>query len=487
MNNLITLDESISVARSLNEVFAYISDFPRIAEWDPAVAKGLRLTDGALGVGSQFQIDMKAGFSLRYTVTEWEPECRMLMTVEAKIFTAIEEIRFTATTAGTQVRYIAQFSFPAPLARLSKMFPGVMDKVGKRAMAGMQQALEDRFETPRATRATVLADALVIPGMLRFTRFGYQGARKRWKPVSAYLAKRHIVITGATSGLGLATAKVLASRGAELTLVARDETKVNSLAKDLQQGFGNPRIHVELADLSLMADVNALAERLLKAGRDIDALVNNAGALIDPREETSEGLEKSFALLLLSPCLLTERLHPLLKKAAKTHGPARVINVLSGGMYSQKIHAHDLESAQGEYAGSLAYARAKRGLMILTEQWAADWGTDGIVVNAMHPGWADTPGLISALPEFRRVIKWVLRSPAEGADTIIWLATATESGKVSGQFWLDRQPHSTHMLPSTRESADERQIFLDAMADYMRLYSTSHQGRHNHLQWQNIC
>jgi dehydrogenase/reductase SDR family protein 12 len=467
MTRTIQLDETIEVRRPLHEVFAYISEFSRIEEWDPAVAHGVRLTEGPLGVGSEFRIDMKAGFSVRYKVVEWEPDRRLLMTVDSKPFTAREEIFFKRIADGTRVRYVATFDFVAPLARLARMFPGVMDRVGKSAMAGMRRALEDRFEPPRATWGTALGDKLVVPGMLGFTRFGYRAARRHWNPVSAYLGDRHIVITGATSGLGLATAEVLAARGAELTLVARDAGKAKRVVQDLERRFGNQRIHVEIAELSMLEDVGALAARLRKKGKAIDVLVNNAGALINPREETAEGLEKSFALLLLSPYVLTERLHPLLSKAATQRGVARVVNVLSGGMYTQKIHVDDLQSQKGTYSGSVAYARAKRGLMILTEEWARRWTRDGIVVNAMHPGWADTPGVRSALPQFHRVTERVLRTSQEGADTIVWLAAATEAAKVSGEFWLDRRPHAKHVLPGTRETPAERRQLLKALAAFV--------------------
>jgi NAD(P)-dependent dehydrogenase (short-subunit alcohol dehydrogenase family) len=466
MTSAIQLDETIDVRRPLREVFSYVSDFSRIEEWDPAVARSVRTTDGPLGLDSRFRVDMKAGLSLLYTVVEWEQERHLVMAVDSKLFTAREEISFRPTADGTRVRYVATFDLLAPLARLAKAFPGMLDRVGKSALAGMRLALEDRFEPPRATRSSVLADRLVAPGVLCFTRFGYRAARRHWNPVSAYLRERHIVITGATSGLGLATAEALASRGAELTLVARDAGKAKLVVQDLERRFGNRRIRVEIAELSVLAEVRALAARLRKRGRPIDVLINNAGALINPREETDEGLEKSFALLLLSPYLLTSLLRPLLEKAAGQHGVARVVNVLSGGMYTQKIHVDDLQSRKGSYSGSVAYARAKRGLMIVTEEWARRWAGHGVVVNAMHPGWADTPGVATALPEFRRITERVLRTPAEGADTIVWLAAATEASKVSGEFWLDRRPRAKHLISGTREAPAERRKLLKALAAF---------------------
>ncbi len=467
MSKTTRLDETIEVARPLNEAFAYISEFNRIEEWDPAVAKGIRLTDGPLGVGTKFRIDMKAGFSLYYTVTEWEAEHRLLMTVDSKVFTAVEEILFVKTPTGTRIRYIAIFTFPSALTLLAKTFPGVMDRVGKSAVAGMKRALEDNQSAPVASPGIALADKLLLPGLVNFTKLGYRRARKKQNPVSAYLADRHAVITGATSGLGLATAEILAARGMSLTLVARDKAKATRLAKDLIKRSGNPRIQVEIADLSLIGDVTAVADRLLKSGKPIDALINNAGALTNPRKVTTEGLETSFALLLLSPYVLTERLYPLLKQA---HG-GRVINVLSGGMYAERIHPDDLQSSKGSYSGSVAYARAKRGLMIVTNQWASRWKKDGIVVNAMHPGWADTPGVESSLPAFHRLTRPFLRSPEEGADTIVWLATATEAAKVSGEFWLDRQQHPAHILSRTKERAGDKQRLLDALAEFSKKFS----------------
>lgn len=463
MSSIITLDETISVQRPLHEVFAYVAEFSRIQEWDPAVAKGHKLTSGEPGVGSQYQIDMKAGFSLYYEIIEFEANRRMLMTVDSRLFTAREEIIVSATEAGSQLRYIANFNFSAPLTAINQAYPAGMDRIGKAAMAGLQQALENNFTPPPPSKCMAIADKLVLPGIWRFTRLGYRAARKRWNPLSAYLGGCHAVITGATSGIGLAAAMELAARGARLTLVARDQQKAIDVVRTLQEQTGNADIHIEVADMMLMDDVYRLTDKLLKTGDTIDILINNAGALFNPRQETTEGLEKSFALLLLGPYILTERLQPLLAQADS----ARLVNVLSGGMYSQKIHVDDLQSTLGSYSGSVAYARAKRGLMILTEEWAERWREDGISVNAMHPGWADTPGVADALPGFYRAVRRLLRTPHEGADTITWLAASTEADKVTGKFWLDREQHPSHISKRTQETPEEREKLLLLLKDYL--------------------
>lgn len=461
MSNNITLDEIIEVKRPLSEVFSYVSQFNRIDEWDPAVAKGTKLTQGSIGIDSQFRIDMKAGFSLQYTMLEFEPEKRMLMQVDSKIFTALEEIVFKATRTGTQVRYIAKFNFPKPLSAAHKIYPAAMNKVGKDTMDGLKSALEDRFDAPEASTKLAAADRLILPGIWRFTRLGYREARRRWNPISGYQVNRHAVITGATSGVGLAAARQLAALGTSITLVARDKLKAESVASALKEQTGNDNIQIEIADMSLMTDVHALADRLVRGGRPVDMLINNAGALFNPRQKTAEGLEKSFALMLLGPYILTEGVRPLLAAAESP----RVVNVLSGGMYSQKIRVDDLQSQPGQYSGSVAYARAKRGLMILTEEWAQDWAEDGIVVNAMHPGWADTPGVETALPAFYKITRKLLRSPEEGADTAVWLAASTEAGAVSGQFWLDREQHPSHLSQRTVESPEQRIQMLQTLVD----------------------
>jgi NAD(P)-dependent dehydrogenase (short-subunit alcohol dehydrogenase family) len=256
---------------------------------------------------------------------------------------------------------------------------------------------------------------------------------------------RTAVVTGATSGLGRVTAERLAGLGARVILVGRDPAKLKQARREITAATGNGQIATECADLGLLAEVRALARRLLKHEPEIHVLVNNAAVLPGARSQTSEGLETAFATDLLSPFLLTSLLLPRLRASA----PARIVNVSSGGMYISGIDLADLENARGEYDGSRAYARAKRGLMMLTEYWADELEGSGVVVNAMHPGWADTPGVQDSLPGFHRLTRSVLRSPEQGADTIVWLAAAPEAGRVSGKFWLDREPHLAAILPGT--------------------------------------
>ena len=262
------------------------------------------------------------------------------------------------------------------------------------------------------------------------------------------LSGKTVIITGASRGIGAAAARVFAAQGANVMLLARTADEIIALADEIGPNAMAAQCDVSQYD-ALEAAVTACTARF----GGLDVLINNAGALFNDYYQTAEGIEVSVALLLLSPWRLTEALHPLL---AGHDTPARVINVVSGGMYTQKLECKSLVMSADDYRGSVAYARAKRALTVLTELWAARWQDDDIVVNAMHPGWADTPGVQGALPGFRRLTQRVLRSSQEGADTIVWLARAREADTISGQLFLDREPRTTHLRQRTLESAEER-------------------------------
>ena len=298
-----------------------------------------------------------------------------------------------------------------------------------------------------------MLDSLLDKSLVGYTALGH-----RWRHLEAIdveLGGRVALVTGATSGLGRATASALAKLGATLILVGRNPVKTERVAAAIVEETGNPNVRTELADLSLMAEVRALASRI---EGPLHLLVNNAGVLLAERSETAEGFETTFATNLLGHFLLTELL------IDKLEPPARVINVSSGGMYTQRIRVNDLQMERGRYDGAVAYARTKRAQVILTEIWAERLRDRGIVVHSMHPGWADTPGVSESLPRFHRLTKPLLRTPEQGADTIVWLCAAPEAAGTSGLFWHDREPRPTHRSKNTRESEAERKALWDALS-----------------------
>ena len=125
-------------------------------------------------------------------------------------------------------------------------------------------------------------------------------------------------------------------------------------------------------------------------------------------------------------------------------------------MYARGIDIADLQSEQGDFDGPAVYARAKRAQVILSELWAERLSGTGVVVHAMHPGWADTPGLRSSLPRFHALARPFLRTAEDGADTTLWLGAADGPARTTGSFWHDRAIRPTHRVPWTKESAEDR-------------------------------
>ncbi len=159
---------------------------------------------------------------------------------------------------------------------------------------------------------------------------------------------------------------------------------------------------------------------------------------------------------MLGPFLLTRGLRPVLRAASGPTTPSRVVLVSSGGMYTTPLRLDDPESRTGTWSGGAAYARTKRMQVVLAELLADDLAGDGVVVHSMHPGWADTPGVASSLPGFHRLTGPLRRTPAQGADTVVWLQAAAEPGHSTGLFWHDRAPRPTHRLRHGDETPQAR-------------------------------
>ena len=284
-----------------------------------------------------------------------------------------------------------------------------------------------------------------------FTKIGYAVRRRldRWRPLDSYdMTGRTVVVTGATSGLGRRAAERMALLGARVVVTGRETTRTARAGAEIQILSGDVDVLAIAADMGEPDQVTSLADEIRRSTDRIDVLIHNAGALSDTRRTNSKGVEATVASQVIGPFLLTTLLLDELGRAS----PGRVITVSSGGMYTADVAVEHLQMGVEEYRGSEQYARAKRAQVTLNELWARHVPSTHAVFQAMHPGWADTPGVQSALPRFRSIVGPLLRSPEQGADTIVWLACDALAGQPSGGFWLDRRPRKIHRLRRTRRS-----------------------------------
>lgn len=297
----------------------------------------------------------------------------------------------------------------------------------------------------RRLAARVADAALEATVVLSFGRPG-PALRSRlagWSPPEG--AGRRVVVTGTTSGLGQAAVRLLLEAGASVVSVGRDRGRVDATAARIAEAVGPEaaaRLTSEVADLEDLASVRALAARLAD-GPPIDALVHNAGALLPPAR-TVDGHDRTYQVHVLAPFLLTALLLPRLLDA----GAPRVVTVTSGGMYTQRLDVARLVEP-GDESPAVTYARAKRAQVELAAEWTRRFGGHGIGFHAVHPGWADTPGLERSLPGFHRLTGPLLRDADAGADGMVHLALASADGLPSGRVWLDRRPRAAHRVPWT--------------------------------------
>ena len=464
--------KSITVKRPLIEVFHYVSHFENSDQWSSSVKESRKISPGLLGVGARFELIFGFGpfkGTVLYEVKNYEKDKLILVHGSGPHYEGEEKISFhKIDEVTTQINYEMNHQIKGFFSVFGSQFKDNKFSFGDGVLDELKRALEFVPPEPKANLIDTMKDTLIIPGVLNFTKRGHREGKKKWGALSSYMGGKKVLLTGGSSGLGRATALGLAKLGADLTIVSRNEDKSWNTAFMIEEETGQ-KVHVEKRDLSILEEVKDLSEKLLKGGKPIDVLINNAGALYNERGVTSEGFEKTFALLLLSPFVLTENIFPLLKKTPHS----RVINVSSGGMYTQALKLKGLEMRAENYNGSVAYARAKRGLVTLSEVWAKKWSSDFINVNSMHPGWADTPGVAESLPSFYKFMEPHLRTPEEGADTIIWMASAPELNQMSGHFFLDRVPRKTSLLPGTNPSSDLVLKFYDYLSDKARPYIIS--------------
>ena len=317
----------------------------------------------------------------------------------------------------------------------------------------------------RIARAVDAALECTVVGS--FSRLGYRTRRALfgWDRVASAPAEdRTIVVTGSTGGLGRAAASQLAARGARVVLLGRSSSRLEHVRAQILEEQPSADVVALTADLTSLASVRRVAERLGTLESKVDGLIHNAGALVGERTITEDGLELTAQVHVVAPFLLTALLCPLLRAA----GDPRVIFVSSGGMYTSHLDVGALDQPPHPFSGVRAYANAKRAQVVLAERWSGHEAGQGISFFAMHPGWADTPGIHEALPRFSRVMQPLLRTAGEGADTMTWLALDPAASPSRGSIWLDRRPRHATVLPRTRTSPSE--------AEELWSYCVEHSG-----------
>jgi len=254
------------------------------------------------------------------------------------------------------------------------------------------------------------------------------------------------VVTGATSGIGLETVTALAAAGATVGLVGRDRARGQAALEALGPDRRNARLF--LGDLSSQREVRRLAAELLASWERLDVLVNNAGAVIGRKTWSEDGIELTFALNHLAPFLLTCL---LLDRLKGTPG-SRVVTVASRAHYYGSIDFGNLRGEEKGYQAQLAYGRSKLANILFTRELARRLEGSGPVANCMHPGVVATRfgqegGALTRLSY--KLLRPFIRNAREGADTVIWLATAPEAGRVSGEYFVDRR-----VAPTSRAARD---------------------------------
>jgi NAD(P)-dependent dehydrogenase (short-subunit alcohol dehydrogenase family) len=247
-----------------------------------------------------------------------------------------------------------------------------------------------------------------------------------------------VLLTGATAGIGLASAVQIAADGAHLVLVGRSPQKLERAVADVSAA-GAGAAESLVCDFQSLDSVRALADEVLARYERLDVLVNNVGTVFAARTLTPEGVEATFAINHLGPFLLTERLKGLLTRSA----PTRVVFTASTAHYRGTMDFDDLSFAHG-YTTMRAYSRSKLANVLYARSLAAELEDAGVTVNALHPGavatdiWDGAPWF--ARPALHVAKRLFMISPTEGGKTITYLATSPDVEGMTGLYFENNRP-----------------------------------------------
>ena len=242
-----------------------------------------------------------------------------------------------------------------------------------------------------------------------------------------------VVITGATSGIGLIAAQELARKGARMVMVARDKVRGEQTLASLRTLAPGINHTVHYADLSRLSEMKRVVAEIAAAEPKIDVLINNAGALFNTRQVTEDGMELTFALNHMSYFVMALGLRGSLQAATA----ARVINTASHAHKGKQLDFNDLQSANN-FRGFNTYGRSKLANILFTRELARRWAATGITVNSLHPGFVSTRFGDESGGAFSlaiRLAKLFAISPEKGAETIVYLASSPDVVGVTGQYF----------------------------------------------------
>ncbi|MDA3920829.1 MAG: SDR family NAD(P)-dependent oxidoreductase [Salinisphaera sp.] len=452
---MIQINTHTDIPRSARDCFAYLSDFSTCEQWDPAVYRARKLTPGKPRIGTEFRVIVSLlgrRKTLRYRITELMADERITLRGRGAGIATTETITFDGDDGQCRVAYRGEFSLRGPTARAGRLAHPFIHRMISQAIKGLKAALTVDDKPRRQGWLSYAADRSVLVGEALFTDRGYFAMSNRSH--AEFMSDRVVAVTGATGGIGQAIASEYARLGARVVLIGRDSQRLADAAQRVRDVAGSDPTAVETieADLLNIGQVQRAGQQLLARHPRLDVLINNAGAMFHDYATSADGIERTVAVNLVAPFVLTETVMPGLLAAG-----GRVVNMASGGMYAARLNIDALSGPAEAHGGLSAYARAKRALVALNFHWSRRYGDAGIIFNAMHPGWVATPGVAKALPRFNALLRPVLRDARMGADTAVWLGASAAARHANGQFFLDRTPRPTAVIPGTRFKPSEAQ------------------------------
>ncbi|MBI1259657.1 MAG: SDR family NAD(P)-dependent oxidoreductase [Chloroflexi bacterium] len=267
------------------------------------------------------------------------------------------------------------------------------------------------------------------------------------------------LITGATSGIGKATALALARSGATVVIVSREPSRVEAVAAELRTAAHNPNIIGMSADLASQSQIRQFAQTFTSRFPRCHVLVNNVGILLNARRVTDEGMEWTLALNHLGPFLLTNLLLDNLIAAGTADAHARIVNVSSSAHESAAgINFDDIQGIQ-RFNGNAAYAQSKLANIMFTYELARRLGSLPVTVNAVHPGGVAThfgreAGIYGVII---RLMRPFLLSPEKGAETVVFLASSPAVEQVTGQYFFNLQP--VESSPASHDTEQQARLW----------------------------